>query len=101
MRKVPTLEDWSITNLKVLTGRVDGNKVWTAPIIYRDKKDKLTDKQGNEYNLGQMHTGVTDTTPKERADRFRQDAMIARYLFLSSLPLKGEYEGSAKGGDTV
>lgn len=88
--KAQTLENWSITNMKILTGRVNGDKVWTAPIVSKDKKDKLKDKLGNEFKLGQMHTGVTDLTPKERADRFARDAMIARYLFLSSVPEEGK-----------
>lgn len=94
MKKVQTLEDWSITNLKILTGRIDGNKVWTAPIVLKDKRDKLTDKLGNEYKLGQMYTGVTSLTPSLRADRYKQDALIARYLFLSSIPLKGSDEAT-------
>jgi hypothetical protein len=101
MKKVATLENYSITNLKVLTGYINGDKVWTAPIVSKDKKDKLKDKLGNEFKLGQMYTGITDLTPKSRADRYTQDTMIARYLFLSSIPLEGKNEGSSASGDTV
>ena len=96
MKKVQTLEGWSITNNKILTGYIDGVKVWTAPIVLKDKKDKLTDKQGSEFKLGHMHTGVTDKTPLERADRFAADAMVARYLFLSAIPLKGDSATTVK-----
>jgi len=89
------LEDWSVTNVNILTGRVDGAKVWTAPIVSKDKRDKLTDKLGNEYQLGLMHTSTTDLTPKDRADRFARDAVIARYLFLSKIPEEGQDASSA------
>jgi hypothetical protein len=86
MKKIQSLEDWSITNNKILTGYIDEKKMWTRPLVSRKGVDRVIDKDGNQFKLGQQHTGATDKTPEDRADDYLTEAVVQRYLVINSLP---------------